>query len=45
MVNGFYTQKFATNDKVYDDVNVIAINTEACYNGNYYLFGNRNDPG
>jgi len=45
LVNGFYTQKFATNAKVYDDVNVIAINTEACYNANFYLISKRNDPG
>jgi len=44
-VNGFYTQKFATNDKVYDNVNVIAVNTEATYNANYYLIGQRSDPG
>ena len=44
--NGFYTQKFATTDgTVYDKVNVIAINTEACYNANYYLMSNRHDPG
>jgi len=42
LVNGFYTQKFATTDgTVYDNVNVIAINTEACYSANYYLISNR----
>ena len=45
IVNGFYTAKFQTNEKVYDKVNVIAINTEACYNANYYLMSNRQDPG
>ena len=44
-VNGFYTQKFATNEKVYDKVNVVAINTEAAYAANYYLIGTRQDPG
>jgi len=44
-VNGFYTQKYATNDKVYDKVNVIAINTEATYNANFYLISDRSDPG
>jgi len=44
--NGFYTTKFKTTDgTVYDNVNVIAINTEACYNANYYLISNREDPG
>jgi hypothetical protein len=42
---GYYAQKFATNNKVYDNVNVIAVNTEACYNANYYLMSNRQDPG
>jgi len=43
---GFYTAKFSTTDGTqYDNVNVIAINTEACYNANYYLFSNREDPG
>lgn len=43
---GFYTTKFATTDGTkYDNVNVIAINTEACYNANYYLISNREDPG
>lgn len=42
LVNGFYTQKFSTTDgTVYDKVNVIAVNTEACYNANFYLMGNR----
>lgn len=40
-VNGFYTQKFATNEKVYEKVNVIAINTEAAYYFNIYLVGDR----
>lgn len=40
-VNGFYTQKFATNDKVYENVNVIAVNTEAAYTANFYLVGTR----
>lgn len=44
--NGFYTTKFRTTDgTVYENVNVIAINTEACYNANYYLISNREDPG
>lgn len=30
---------------MFDHVNVIAINTEACYSANYYLISNRNDPG
>jgi hypothetical protein len=43
---GFYTTKFSTTDGTkYDNVNVIAINTEACYNANYYLMSNREDPG
>lgn len=43
---GFYTAKFSTTDGTkYDNVNVIAINTEACYNANYYLMSNREDPG
>jgi len=43
---GFYTTKLSTsNGTKYDNVNVIAINTEACYNANYYLMSNREDPG
>ena len=30
---------------VYDKVRVIAINTNACYNFNYFLIKQRNDPG
>jgi len=44
-VNGFYIDKFATKTKVYDKVNVIAVNTQATYNANYYLIGQRYDPG
>jgi 3',5'-cyclic AMP phosphodiesterase CpdA len=44
--NGFYTTKFSTTDGTkYENVNIIAINTEACYNANYYLISNREDPG
>lgn len=38
-------EKFATNDKVYDKVNVLAVNTEATYAANFYLIGTRYDPG
>lgn len=45
-VNGFYSEQFHTTDgKVWDNVRVIAVNTEACYNMNFFLMSNRNDPG
>ena len=49
---GYYTQKLKTKNatdgstlKVYDNVNVIAVNTEACYSMNFYLMSQRDDPG
>jgi hypothetical protein len=45
-VNGFYSQKLKTSDgTVYDKVRVIAVNTEACYNANFFLMKLRDDPG
>jgi len=34
-----------SDGKTHDNVKVIAINTEACYNANFYLFDTRDDPG
>ena len=43
---GFYTTKFSTTDGTkYEKVNLIAINTQACYNANFFLISNRQDPG
>lgn len=45
-VNGFYTETFKTADgTLYENTKIIAINTEACYNLNFYLLADRNDPG
>ena len=45
-INGFYSQKLKTSDGIfYDKVRIIAINTEACYNCNYFLMKLRDDPG
>ena len=45
-MNGFYSQKLKTTDGTeYDKVRVIAVNTEACYNANFFLMKLRDDPG
>lgn len=45
-INGYYSDVLRTsNGTVYPHVRVIAVNTEACYNSNYFNMGNRNDPG
>jgi len=45
-VNGFYSQKLKTSDGTeYEKVRVIAVNTEACYNANFFLMKLRDDPG
>jgi sphingomyelin phosphodiesterase len=48
--HGYYSQRLRTKNpdgtmKDVDGVNVIAVNTEACYNMNFYLLSQRNDPG
>lgn len=44
--HGYYTTKLRTSDgRVHDKVNIVAVNTQTCYNVNYYLWVNRNDPG
>lgn len=42
---GYYTQKLKTVYGIFDNVNIVAMNTEACYNMNFYLLSQRNDPG
>ena len=43
---GYYTTRMKTRDgQVHNNVNIVAINTQACYHWNYDLFANRNDPG
>ena len=43
---GYYTQKLTLkNGKVYDKVNIVAINSQPCYNFNFYLWSQRDDPG
>jgi len=45
-VNGFYSQKLKLSDgTVMDKVRIIAVNTEACYNANFFLMKLRDDPG
>lgn len=44
-LNGYYIEKFATNEKVYEKVNVLAVNTMPAYANNLYLIGERQDPG
>lgn len=45
-VNGFYSQRLKTSDgTVHDKVRIVAVNTEACYNANFFLMKYRNDPG
>jgi len=34
-----------SNGTVIPNVRVVAVNTEACYNSNYYLMADRDDPG
>lgn len=44
-VNGFYSEVFRTSDGTeHPNVRVIAINTETCYNFNFYLMKFRDDP-
>lgn len=43
---GYYTQKLKLKDgTVFDKVNIVAINTQPCYNFNFYLWSQRDDPG
>jgi hypothetical protein len=43
---GYYHQILKLkNGTVYSNVHVIAVNTEPCYNMNFYLISQRNDPG
>lgn len=45
-VNGFYSQYLTLSDgTTLDKVRVIAVNTEACYNMNFFLMKLRDDPG
>ena len=38
LINGYYSDVFKTSDgTIYPNVRVIAVNTEACYNANFYL--------
>jgi hypothetical protein len=46
MINGYYSEVLKTSDgTLYPNVKVVAVNTEAYYNANYFLIGDRNDPG
>lgn len=43
---GYYTQKLKLkNGRVFDKVNIVAINSMPYYKFNLYLFSQRNDPG
>ncbi|CDW86227.1 ser thr protein phosphatase family protein [Stylonychia lemnae] len=43
---GYYAQKLKLKSgKIYNNSNVIMLNTEACYNVNFYIWSYRNDPG
>ena len=43
---GYYTQKLKLkNGTVFDKVNVVAVNTQPCYQFNFYLWNERDDPG
>ncbi|CDW80649.1 saposin b domain-containing protein [Stylonychia lemnae] len=43
---GYYTQKLKLkNGTVFDKVNVVAINSQPCYQFNFYLWNERDDPG
>lgn len=43
---GYYTQKLKLSDGTsLPKVNIVAVNTQPCYNLNYYLWSTRNDPG
>jgi len=45
-VHGYYSQPLKTSDgTVFPKVRVVAVNTEACYNMNFYLMKLRDDPG
>lgn len=45
-VNGFYSMPLTTSDgTLHEKVRVIAVNTEACYNFNFFLMKLRDDPG
>lgn len=42
---GYYTTKLKTSSgKIYEKVNIVGINLEACYNFNYYLMKSMHDP-
>jgi len=44
--HGYYQQKLNLTDGThYDNVRIIALNTEACYSANYFLMKLRDDPG
>ena len=47
---GYYTQKLRVKNtdgtqKDVEKTNILAVNTEACYNANFYLMSQRDDPG
>lgn len=43
---GYYTQKLKLkNGTTFDKVNVVAINTQPCYNFNFFVWSQRDDPG
>ena len=48
--HGYYSQRLRTKDangtlRDVEGVNIVAVNTEACYTMNFYLMSERNDPG
>lgn len=43
---GYYSQKLKLKDgTVFEKTNIVAINTQPCYNMNFFLFSQRDDPG
>jgi len=43
--NGYYKKKLVIGGKKYDKVNIVGLNTQACYMLNWLLWKTRNDPG
>ena len=48
--HGYYSQRLRVKDangtlQDVEGMNVVAVNTEACYNMNFYLMSQRDDPG
>ena len=42
---GYYKKKLVVAGKRFEKVNIIGLNTQACYMMNWLLWKTRNDPG